>query len=529
MEILTVKNLTFSYPLSNSPTLDGINLSVNKGDFILLCGAVGGGKSTLLRSLIPEIRPLGTVSGDIIISDGLHFGYICQNPEEQIVTDKVYHEIAFALENLGCDRTFIKRRTAEVSSYFGLDSVLFEDCSNLSGGQKQIVNLASAMAQSPDVLILDEPTSRLDPVAREKFFSVLTKLKNELDCTVIITEHNISELLPIADRVYVMDSGKTVFDGTKDESLGILAKYEPLQSALPAPLRLYGAFDIPSPAPLTVKEGRRFLNEHFTPSDEKIKVKDFKYTAKALEAENVCFRYSKDGKDVLFDFSLDVYEGEILFLLGSNASGKSTALSVMAGLFKPYSGKIKVYGKKIKEYGASLYKTLTYLPQEPRCLFTHETVKKELDESGFVKDNFPYDFTAILERHPYDISGGQAQLLALAKAVSGNQRIVLLDEPTSSLDPYMTEQVKNVIKSLNSNGITFVIVSHDLEFAAECADRCTLLFAGSSCEPQDPNSFFSGSAFYSTKINMITRTHYKNAVTFEDAVKLMEENRRAKT
>ena len=528
MEILTVKNLKFSYPLSSKATLDGIDFSVKKGEFILLCGAVGGGKSTLLKTLIPEIRPVGEISGDIHINDGLRIGYICQNPEEQIVTDKVYHEIAFALENLGYDNTFIKRRTAEVSSYFGLDSVLFEDCSSLSGGQKQILNLASAMAQSPDVLILDEPTSRLDPVSCEKFFSVLAKLKNDLDCTVIIAEHNISELLAVCDRICIMDGGKMIFDGEQNDALPILAKYKPLQNALPAPLRIYGAFDIDTAPPLTMKEGRKFLNEYFIPSDEDEETPEFKYTSKALEAENIYFRYSKRGKDVLFDFSLDVYEGEILFLLGANASGKSTALSVLSGILKPYCGKIKVFGKKIKEYGASLYKTLTYLPQEPRCLFTHDTVKKELDEVNFQKDSFPYDFTPILDSHPYDISGGQAQLLALAKAVSGTRRIVLLDEPTSSLDHYMISQVTEVIKSLNGHGITFVIVSHDLDFAAECADRCTLMFAGSPCAPEHPRKFFSGSSFYSTKINTLLRSHYKNAVTFDDAVKLMEENRRAK-
>ena len=266
----------------------------------------------------------------------------------------------------------------------------------------------------------------------------------------------------------------------------------------------------------------------FEKSDKKITRTEVKRTSKALEAEGVYFRYSKNSKDILSDFSLTVYEGEILFLLGANASGKSTALGVLSGVHKPYSGKIKTFGKKIKDCQSSLYDTLAYLPQNPRCIFTYDTVKKELDEVDFTPSDFPYDFTPIMNMHPYDISGGQAQLLALAKAVSGKKRIVLLDEPTSSLDAHMTQEVTNVIKSLQNQGVTFVIVSHSLDFASECADRCTLLFAGSAGEPEDPNKFFSESTFYSTKINMLTRGIYKNAVTFDDAVMLMGENKRAK-
>ena len=338
MEILTVKNLKFTYPLASEATLDNISFSVKKGEFILLCGAIGSGKSTFLRTLIPEIRPIGDMSGDISCSGA--FGYICQNPEEQIVTDKVYHEIAFALENSAYSASFIKKRTAEISSYFGLDGVLFDDTASLSGGQKQILNLASAMAQDPDILILDEPTSRLDPVSREKFFSVLKKLKNELECTVIIAEHNISDILPLADRVCIMEEGRIVFDGESVKALDVLARYEPLQNALPASLRLYGAFDIECPAPLSIKDGRTFVKKYFMPSDKEIAIDEFQYTKKAIELKNIYFRYLKNGKDILYDFSLDIYEGEILFLLGANASGKSTALSVMSGVLKPYCGKI---------------------------------------------------------------------------------------------------------------------------------------------------------------------------------------------
>lgn len=528
MEIITVENLKFTYPQGEKPTLDGVSLSVDQGEFVLLCGEVGGGKSTLLRMLIPEIRPSGELSGKAQIKDEITYGYICQNPEEQIVTDKIYHEIAFTLENLGYDTSAIKRRTAEVSSYFGLDSILFEDCASLSGGQKQILNLASAMAQNPDVLILDEPTSRLDPVSREKFFSVLTKLKNDFDTTVIIAEHNIEDLLPAASKICIMDSGKIIFEGCGNEAFEALSKYKPLQNAVPVSLRLYGAFDIKCTPPITIKDGRSYIKEHFEKSDKKITRTEVKRTNKALEAEGVYFRYSKNSKDILSDFSLAVYEGEILFILGANASGKSTALGVLSGVHKPYSGKIKIFGKKIKDCQSSLYNTLAYLPQNPRCIFTYDTVKKELDEVDFTPSDFPYDFTPIMNMHPYDISGGQAQLLALAKAVSGKKRIVLLDEPTSSLDAHMTQEVTNVIKSLHNQGVTFVIVSHSLDFASECADRCTLLFAGSAGEPEDPNKFFSESTFYSTKINMLTRGIYKNAVTFDDAVMLMGENKRAK-
>lgn len=526
MEILTVKNLKFTYPLCEKPSVDGVSFSLFPEEFVLLCGKVGSGKSTLIKHLIEEIAPVGDKSGEIIIKDDCKLGYVSQNPEGQIVTDKVYHELAFALENLGYDESYIKKRIAETSSYFGLDGVLFDDCATLSGGQKQILNLACAMITSPDILVLDEPTSRLDPVSKEKFISVLSKLKDDLGTAVIIAEHNVSSVLPIADRILIMEGGKLINNASGDDRLKIISKYEPLKNALPPSLRLYGHFDVPSTPPLTLKEGRDFIKKHFLPSQRILEKKEYRSGNYAIQLKNVCFRYTKNSRDILYDLSLDVYEGEILFILGGNAAGKSTLLSVISNVLKPYSGKIEVFGKKTKDYGSSLYKTLTYLVQNVRCVFTFDTVKKELDEAGFIPEEFPYDFSPIYSMHPYDISGGQAQLLALAKAVSGKKKIILLDEPTSSLDPQLTNEITNTIKALKKQGITFIIVSHDLEFAAECADRCSLLFAGELTEPVYPDKFFTENTFYSTKINLMTRGIYKNAVTFDDAVALMEENRR---
>lgn len=526
MEILTVKDLKFTYPLCEKPSLDGISFSVYPEEVILLCGKVGGGKSTLIKHLIPEISPFGEKSGEVSIKDGCTTAYVSQDPESQIVTDKVYHELAFALENLGYDSNTVKKRIAETSSYFGLDDVLFDDCITLSGGQKQILNLASAMVVSPDILVLDEPTSRLDPISKEKFISVLAKLKDDFGISIIIAEHDVSSVLPIADRVMIMDSGKLICNSAGDDALVALSKYTPLKNALPTALRLYSYFGIAKTPPLTLKEGRKYIKEHFSPSSRVIEKEEYTSENYSLELKNVYFRHTKGGRDILSGLSLKVYEGEILFILGGNATGKSTLLSVMSNVLKPYSGKAFVFGKNVKEYGSSLYQTLTYLVQNVRCIFTFDTVKKELDDVGFIPESFPYDFTPVYNKHPYDISGGQAQLLALAKAVTGKKKIILLDEPTSSLDSQMTYEVISVIKELKKQGITFIIVSHDLEFASMCADRCSLLFAGELTEPTHPNKFFSENTFYSTKINLMTRGIYKNAVTFDDAVALMEENKR---
>ncbi len=523
MEILTVKNLTFTYPLAKTPALNDISFSVNHGEFLLVCGATGGGKSTLLRHLVPALKPNGTSTGGIEYGN-LQVSFVCQHPDEQIVTDKVWHEIAFGLENLALSNEEIKLRIGEAASFFAIEDLLWQDCSSLSGGQKQIVNLAAAVVTRPDILILDEPTSRLDPISKEKFITLLKKINTELLCTVIVSEHAIEPFLPISDKILLIDGGKAVcFEETK-AAVKKLCKYAPLQASLPAFLRLYEKFGGNAP-PLTVKDGQNYIENNFKSDIKSLKKQQDKQENNVcLEISNVFFRYSKTASDVLRRLSLVAKSGQVLCICGGNGAGKSTLLSLICGINTPYSGSIKLFKKPLKAYKNSIYDTVTMLPQEVQTVFCKNTVKEELQEANYTETTIPYDFTPILDMHPYDISGGQAQLLALAMAVSRNQKLLLLDEPTKGLDADGVNTVISAINALKRKGVCIIAVTHDAEFAARCADECAMMFAGEITAQKPTVDFFAENAFYTTCTSRITRRRYDKIITFDDCVEILKEN-----
>ena len=237
MAQITIENLSFRYSLGNKNSLEKINLRINEGEFIILCGKSGCGKTTLLRQLKPAIAPKGERDGEIYFNgtkldetdlrtQSEKIGFVMQNPESQIVTDKVWHELAFALENLGMETAEIRLRVAEMASYFGIDDWFDKKTAELSGGQKQILNLAAVMAMHPDILILDEPTSRLDPIAGERFLETVNKINKDLGVTVILTEHRLENIFSFADRIVVMDNGKIIADG-EPKKIGEIASNLP--------------------------------------------------------------------------------------------------------------------------------------------------------------------------------------------------------------------------------------------------------------------------------------------------------------
>lgn len=522
MEILTVKDLTFTYPTSSSASLKNISFSVNEGEFIVVCGRTGGGKTTLLKQLVPSIAPLGNRLGDID-THKCKIAYVCQSPNEQIVCDKVYAELAFALENQAMPRDQMIAKIAEASGFFGLDDILYSDCDSLSGGQKQIVAIASAMICRPDVLVLDEPTSRLDPIAKEKLLSLIKKINRELACCVIISEHYIEPLLEYADKMLLLDK-ELIYFGSVDGGLKALSGYPPLKDALPASTRIYSEFNIDCKIPITVKDGRNYIRKYFK-NDVKYLSEDKKEEQKesAIEIKNVYFRYTKNGKDILNGADLCVKKGQVFCLLGGNGSGKSTLLSIIAGALRAYSGEIRILGKRLKQYSGDLYKTVTLLPQDVLTVFSHDTVRQELQVCKNINE-FPYDFTPILDNHPYDISGGQAQLLALAMATGNDQSILLLDEPTKGLDKEASLSIADMIKKLKESGKTVLCVTHDSEFAAMCADRCALLFSGECTQNLPTAEFFRCNTFYTTPVSIMTRNYYENVLTVEKCVEIMKIN-----
>lgn len=534
MEILAIKDLSFTYPLSEAPAIKGVSFSVASGDFIVLCGATGSGKSTLLRLLKREIAPRGSEKGEILFNGrpineipAERIGFVSQRPDEQIVTDRVYSELAFGLENLGLPQNVIARRVAEMASYFGIEDWFERDVSTLSGGQKQLLNLASVMVMDPDILILDEPTSQLDPIATSDFLGTLKKLNRELSLTVIIAEHRLEELIPLCDRLLVMDNGILAGNDSPRNIISELSANSSLLASMPTAARLFRLLGSDAECPLTLGEGRRFIEgEYF---NRVTTFKSLPYTHsenKALEFKNVYFRYEKNAPDVLSGLNLTVYKNEIFCLLGGNGSGKTTALSCACGIRKIYSGQIRVFEKQIKEYaGQSLYRNcIALLPQDVQNVFLCNSVQEELEDAKVDASSLPFELSHLLKKHPYDLSGGEQQLLALAKVLATKPRLLFLDEPTKGLDAEKKKVLADILRALKAEGVTILVVTHDLEFAAEYADRCALFFRGNIVSCGTPREFFSENCFYTTSAARMTKGYFKNTVTVNDVVKLCIEN-----
>lgn len=540
MEILAVRDLTFTYPDCNSPSVKNVSFELQRGEMAVLCGATGSGKSTLLRLLKREIAPLGKKSGAIMfngketamldsMTSASAIGFVMQRPEQQIVTDKVWHELAFGLENLGTPPDEISRRIAEMASYFGIGSWYDKDIAELSGGQKQLLNLAAVLVMQPELLILDEPTAQLDPIAAADFIATLKRLCWDFSITIIIAEHRLEDVVPVCDKLLVMENGKIIAANEPRKVIDQLSHRRDILCGMPAASRLHAKISGRGSCPLTVREGRSYIEKSFCNTTRGLPqaVKQLS-SAAALEFSEVYFRYERSGRDILDGLSFKVYEGEIFCILGGNGSGKTTALSAAAALLKVYSGSIKVFGKKLKDYkNRSLYREcLSMLPQDVQTVFLRNTVREELEECGAVVSELPYDVSDLLDKHPYDLSVGQQQLVALAKVLASKPKLLLLDEPTKGLDASAKLGIISVIRSLKERGVTVAIVTHDVEFAAVCADRCAMFFGGKIVSTGTPNEFFSRNNFYTTAVSRMTRGYFDNAVTLEDAVELCRINGR---
>ncbi len=540
MAFLAVENLTFTYPGRNNPAIKNVSFTVEKGEFVCICGATGSGKSTLLRLLKRELAPIGELSGFISLSGvrqeslsdqdaAYKIGFVCQRPEQQLVTDKVWHELAFGLENMNLPRAAIARRVSEMAAYFGIEEWYDKNVNDLSGGQKQLLNLAAVMVMQPEILILDEPTSQLDPIAASEFIQTVKKLNRDFALTVLITEHRLEEVVPVSNKMIVLEKGAVLYSDAPEITISKLPSDSPILLAMPSAARLYHALSEKGVCPIEIKDGRRMIEENYSNEIRALPTpSSAPETAPALSFKDVYFRYDRHGRDVLSGVSFTVHTGEIYAILGGNGSGKTTSLSAASALLKPYAGKICVFGKPIKEYrNQSLYsECLTMLPQDVQTVFLSNTVREELKDAEYGMSLLPIDFTRYFDMHPYDLSGGEQQLLALARVLSTKPRLLLLDEPTKGVDANTKKQLTGILKSLKETGMTIILVTHDVEFAAETADKCALFFRGQIVSEDAPREFFSKNSFYTTPVSRMTRGIFENAVTLSDACDLCRQNGR---
>lgn len=579
MNCIEVKNFSFQYPKESHAALYQVSMEVEEGSFVVLCGKSGCGKSTLLRQFKSVLASHGEKKGEILYggqnledvdlrTQSAEIGYVLQNPDNQIVTDKVWHELAFGLESLGYDTPTIRLRVAEMASYFGIHSWFLKNVSELSGGQKQLLNLASVMAMHPKLLILDEPTSQLDPIAASDFLETVRKINRDIGTTVILTEHRLEDVIPWADKVYVMDKGRMIADGTPNkigEQLRTMG--HDMFLSMPAPMQIYAGTNSSLRCPLTVSQGRRWLSEELETKGIKIKKeRNQEETAKKknsifgklsglkkepekeipeIRIKDVWFRYERDLPDVVKGLSLDIKKGEIFAVVGGNGTGKSTAMSLIARIRFPYRGKIYLEGKEIGKYSDDeLYHGfLGVMPQNPQSLFVKKTVREDLYEVIDGKrerksDAYPIEMKkkdavegsvsltrleGLLDRHPYDLSGGEQQRLALAKVLLLRPKILLMDEPTKGIDNHYKKELGEILRKLSEHGVTILMISHDVEFCAQYADRTGLFFQGNVVTSEESKKFFAGNNFYTTAANRMARNYFPNAVTVEDVVKAINQ------
>ena len=544
-----IKNLSFSYPTAKGKeSLHDVSLTIHKGEYVVLCGKSGSGKTTLLRHLKSVLAPHGKKSGEILFNgvpmqqvsqrdQSAKIGYVMQNPDDQIVTDKVWHELAFGLESLGVDQKTMRARVSEMACYFGIADWFHRDVVNLSGGQKQLLNLASIMAMQPEVLILDEPTSQLDPIAASDFLNTVRKINIELGTTVIITEHRLEDIFPYADRAIIMDDGKVIADDTPRKIGKLLWKRgNDIFAAMPTPVRVFYGAGGEGDCPLTVREGRNWLSKAFAeaPKIAAFPVDPMKEEIEkpALSLKELWFRYEKDSPDILRGVSAEVPAGSLYAIVGGNGAGKSTTLKAICGICKPYRGSVKIFGKPVNKYKSSelFGGCLAMLPQDPKSLFVKKTVREDLEE--MTKDKALIgeiaaicQIESLLGSHPYDLSGGEQQRAALAKVLLTQPKLLLLDEPTKGIDSFFKETLAKILCKLKEQGVTIVMVSHDVEFCARYADLVSMFFDGQILTTDTPRRFFGANSFYTTAANRMSRHVFRNAVTAEDVVLLYKKNK----
>lgn len=556
MALLRFDKVSFAYPDAKMRALDQVSFSMEEGEYLVVCGESGCGKTTLLRQAKPELTPAGARDGSVYYMDqslaevpeqvsAMEIGYVQQNPDNQIVTDYVWHELAFGLENMALPTSTIQRKVSEMASFFGMEEWFRKKTSELSGGQKQMLNLASIMAMNPKLLILDEPTSMLDPLAARNLLDTIARINRELGVAVLLCEHRLEDVFQRADRVLLMKQGGILADDTP-ENLTFALQRDPTASriylGLPGAARIFGELQKEGicPAdkklPLSIRDARRILKELNLPFEETApthqktdSVRD-KGEKPVLEGKELWFRYEAKGKDVLRGLSLSVRRGELLSLLGGNGAGKSTLLRVLCGLKKPLRGKVKM------EKGMRL----AMLPQSPQALFTYDSVWEDLLDAAkqgrgarFV-DKVQGNAEASAERarevaakleltdkltsHPFDLSGGELQRAAIGKLLLQDADILLLDEPTKGLDAYLKQELAGILKKLTAEGITILMVTHDLEFVASYADRCALLFDGRITSEEEPHVFFRGNRFYTTTAGLIGEGYLPGAITCGEVI-----------
>lgn len=555
MAQIDIEDLTFTYEGSGSPSIKNVSLNIYAGEYVCVCGKSGSGKTTFLRQLKSVIMPSGTRFGKVkfcgvslddmgLDEQARRIGYVAQDVDAQLVTENVYSELAFGLENLGVKPSIIRLRVAEMANYLGIHEWLHKKLDSLSGGQKQLVNLASILVMHPDVLVLDEPTGQLDSIAAYEFLNVIDRLNADAGTTVIIAEHRLEEIYAKSNKVVVFDDGRMIVSGTPDQVTADICSYHPeMKIMLPAAVQVYSgvcASEIPvSDIPATVREGRSWL-AHYADSHGlrgSIAPDNYapqpQYATEAVRLKDIWFRYDRNSKDVLQSVNLDIAPGCLFAILGGNGTGKTTILNVMCGISAPYRGSLTFFGQRVPKGSKArdCYRDMSMLPQNPKLLFTKETVREELTEmcfdiaateveSALEKTSFLCGIENLLGRNPMDLSCGEQQWVAFAKLLLRKPKLMLLDEPTKGMDCFAKQKLALILQNLAKEGLSIVMASHDVEFCARYATEAAMLSDGQIQTTGTPRELFSSNYFYTTAAHRMSQGIFEGAITTEGVMEL---------
>ena len=529
--VIEFKNFSFAYPVADNGEkliLNNIDLKIEEGEFSVIYGPTGSGKSTLLKQIKRQIKPHGKSSGEILYfgrnidelddyKSVCEIGYVFQDPDNQIVADEVWHELAFSLENIGVPTHDMRKRIGEMACFFGIENLLDKSVHELSGGQKQIVNLCSVLLLQPKILILDEPVSQLDPINAREFLKIIRQIIREFDITVVLSEHRLEDIYFTADRIIVLENGGIKYNNVPDIAAYSSVNDKNLKNFLPELAKLYfkNENNINFMMPKSIREYKAWI-KNFNIRENQLKNDDIIYED-IISCKNINYKYSKNQPDILKDLELSAGAGEILSVLGGNGAGKSTLLKILSGILKPQKGRI--INKNNGRIG--------YLAQNPKAYFLYDTVGKEIYERAkYLKTDLKYidylvslfNIEKILNLHPHDISGGEQQLTAFFTVMLENPDILLLDEPTKGLDPNIKRGFFDILYKLKKQGKAIIIATHDIEFAARYSDSCCFIFGGEIINKYKSREFFSGNYFYTTGVNKVFRDFNRNIICIEDVI-----------
>jgi len=542
-ELIEVTHLTFTYTGQAAPALKDVSLTIHAGEFITLVGATGSGKTTLLKQLKHELWPAGERTGSLTFQDtaiqalspvesAQQIGYVAQDPQVQPIMASVMEELAFPLENLGYPTATINDRIAEIANYLDLNHLLQRAIETLSGGQLQLVNLASVLALKPQVILLDEPTAQLDPTTAQKFLNILQQVHAELDLTIVLTEHRLRRVMARTDRVALLANGQGLTVAEPTPALQQMAATPALQAFVPPVPHFFLDHNlVVTPLPLSVTMGRRALRQ----SSWRFQAVTTRQPAQSgpresvLVATGVSFHYPTTG-DILHQVELQVATGDWLAIIGKNGSGKSTLLTVLAGLQKPQHGKVRLNQQVIwRMKNQDRVLQVGYLSQNPTEQFNGDSVREELTAQAQLRGTsvaqrvdqmlIRCHLTAVADQNSFDLSGGQQQLLGLGLALMTEPQVLLLDEPTKGLDPDTKLRIGQLLQQAHETGLTIIMASHDMDFSAQFADTCTFMFNGRVNPPQATRLFFTQNFLATTAVNRLLRQQVPQALFSQDVVR----------